>query len=189
MSTFVDECRREWRRLGVPDLIADEMASDLEADLAEARADGVPEAEILGESDPRRFAESWASARGLASERMVQPRKLRRFWPVAVAGTVLLAIGVVLGIVFVVLGARPTIHRSIMLSVSSQPVLSGIELPNLVGVRVRRADKLLTRDGLRVKVRAVRYGRKGIVQAQTPSPGLRLRRGSVVRLSVGAAKR
>jgi hypothetical protein len=52
MSTFVEECRREWKRLGVPDLMADEMATDLEADLAEAQADGVSAAEILGESDP-----------------------------------------------------------------------------------------------------------------------------------------
>jgi hypothetical protein len=36
VSEFVDECRREWRRLGVPDPIANEMAADLTADLEEA---------------------------------------------------------------------------------------------------------------------------------------------------------
>ena len=31
MSAYVDECRQEWRRLGVPDLLAEEMAAELEA--------------------------------------------------------------------------------------------------------------------------------------------------------------
>jgi hypothetical protein len=50
MTAFVEECRREWKRLGVPDLLAEEMATELEADLAEAEADGVSAAEMLGES-------------------------------------------------------------------------------------------------------------------------------------------
>lgn len=77
MSPFVEECRREWKRLGVPDLLAEEMASDLEADLAEAEADGVPAAELLGESDPRRFAATWAGERGLVSEPAPPKRKRR----------------------------------------------------------------------------------------------------------------
>ena len=68
MSTFVEECRQEWRRLGVPDMLADEMAGDLAADLAEAQSEGVSASEILGESDPRRFAATWASERGLLTK-------------------------------------------------------------------------------------------------------------------------
>ena len=67
MPAFIEECRYEWKRLGVPDSMADEMATELEADLAEAEADGVSAAEILGESDPRRFAATWATERGLVS--------------------------------------------------------------------------------------------------------------------------
>ena len=48
MSRFVDDCRKEWGRLGVPEVEANEMAADLEADLAEARADGVSPEEVLG---------------------------------------------------------------------------------------------------------------------------------------------
>jgi hypothetical protein len=33
MSEFVEQCRREWRRLGVPDPLAEEMATDLASDL------------------------------------------------------------------------------------------------------------------------------------------------------------
>jgi len=68
VSQFVAVCRREWRRLGVPEVAANEMAADLEADLAEAQADGASPEEVLGNGyfDARSFAASWALARGVA---------------------------------------------------------------------------------------------------------------------------
>jgi hypothetical protein len=80
MPAFIEECRSEWKRLGVPESMADEMATELEADLAEAEADGVSAAEILGESDPRRFAAMWAGERGLVSE-PAPAKKRQRVWP------------------------------------------------------------------------------------------------------------
>ena len=67
MSGFVDECRKEWGRLGVPEAEANEMAADLEVDLAEARADGASPEEVLGNGyfDAKSFAASWAMARGV----------------------------------------------------------------------------------------------------------------------------
>src|SRR5262245_41350973 len=67
MSDFVEQCRREWRRLGVPDPLADEMAADLTTDLREAEAEGISAEEFLGSSvfDPSSFAASWAGARGI----------------------------------------------------------------------------------------------------------------------------
>ena len=67
MSEFVQECLREWRRLGVPDAVANEMAADLSADLDEAEAEGGSPEDVLGNSafDPRRFAAAWAVARGV----------------------------------------------------------------------------------------------------------------------------
>ena len=67
MSDFVEQCRREWKRLGVPDPLADEMAADLSSDLREAEADGVSAEELLGSSafDPSSFAASWAAERGI----------------------------------------------------------------------------------------------------------------------------
>lgn len=87
MPAFIEECRYEWKRLGVPDSLADEMAAELEADLAEAEADGVSAAEMLGESDPRRFAATWARERGLVPEPAPQQRR-RRIWPWVVAALV-----------------------------------------------------------------------------------------------------
>jgi hypothetical protein len=67
VNEFVEECRAEWRRLGVADPLADEMAADLASDLEEAEAEGVSAVEYLGRSasDPRSFAASWASERGV----------------------------------------------------------------------------------------------------------------------------
>jgi hypothetical protein len=67
MSDFVEQCRLEWRRLGVPDPLAEEMAADLASDLEEAEAEGVSAEELLGRSvfDPRSFAASWAAERGI----------------------------------------------------------------------------------------------------------------------------
>jgi hypothetical protein len=75
MRSFVEECRREWRRLGVADAAANEMASELEADLAEAEADGVSPEEVLGRGvfDARAFAASWAAERGLVPAQVSPP--------------------------------------------------------------------------------------------------------------------
>ena len=93
MSEFVDECRREWRRLGVPDPVANEMAADLTADLDEAEAEGASAEDVLGTSafDPRRFAASWAVARGVTGPPVSERPS---FWrpPVAIAVTVVLGL-------------------------------------------------------------------------------------------------
>ncbi len=88
MSRFVDECRKEWKRLGVPEAVSSEMASDLAADLAEAEADGVSPEEVLGNGvfDARSFAASWATARGVVDPGpSVPPSMWRPPWRVAVS--------------------------------------------------------------------------------------------------------
>jgi hypothetical protein len=67
MNHFVEQCRNEWRRLGVPDPLAEEMATELAADLSEAEAEGVSAEELLGRSafDPPSFAATWATERGI----------------------------------------------------------------------------------------------------------------------------
>jgi hypothetical protein len=65
MSDFVEQCRQEWKRLDVPDPLAEEMASELASDLADAEAEGVSAEELLGSAvfDPRSFAAAWAAER------------------------------------------------------------------------------------------------------------------------------
>ena len=93
MTDFVEQCRLEWRRLGVPDSLAEEMATDLAADLTEAEAEGVSAEELLGSSasDPRAFAASWAAERGIVPAPPIQ-RNARRRPLVLVAFTALAAI-------------------------------------------------------------------------------------------------
>jgi hypothetical protein len=104
MSEFIEECRREWRRLGVPDPIANEMAADLSADLDEAEAEGGSPEDVLGNSafDPRRFASSWAVARGVTNQagwdRPVLPRRplligVAAFLGALTVGAALVALG------------------------------------------------------------------------------------------------
>jgi hypothetical protein len=67
MSELVELCRQEWRCLGVAASLAEEMATDLASDLEDAEAEGVSAEEYLGSStsDPRSFAASWATERGI----------------------------------------------------------------------------------------------------------------------------
>jgi hypothetical protein len=108
MSDFVEQCRSEWRRLGVADPLADEMAADLASDLAEAEAEGVSTEELLGSSafDPRAFAASWAAERGIVP---VAPRRgiVRR--PLVLAAFTALAAIMVVVAALLLLSGRPTV--------------------------------------------------------------------------------
>jgi len=104
MSEFVEECRKEWSRLGVSENLSNEMAADLEADLAEARADGVSPEEVLGNGifDPRAFAASWAVARGIVSAGpQIRSATQHRIWALAAAALVSAAAAMV-GLVILV---------------------------------------------------------------------------------------
>jgi hypothetical protein len=81
VNELVEQCRREWRRLRVPKRVANEMAAELEADLAEAGAEGVSSDELVGD-DPRAFAASWAAARGVG--RSARETKVLLFGALAV---------------------------------------------------------------------------------------------------------
>jgi hypothetical protein len=102
MSQFVDECRKEWKRLGVPEAAANEMAADLSTDLSEAEAEGVSPEEVLGNGifDPAAFAASWADARGLVQQKSARfSVRGRPTWALivgAAASTVTFLVGVVL---------------------------------------------------------------------------------------------
>ena len=102
MNEFVEECRREWRRLGVPDPIANEMAADLTADIEEAESEGGTAEDVVGNGafDPRRFAGSWAMARGVTAPPAISPPPRR--WPVLAFGLVasmaLLALGAAIAV-------------------------------------------------------------------------------------------
>lgn len=110
MSEFVDRCRAEWKRLGVPDEAANEMAADLETDLQEAQAEGVSIEEVLGRGafDPAGFAASWASERGVVPTHQGAVQATRKLPVGAVLLT--LAVLVVLLVGLAVLSGRASTH-------------------------------------------------------------------------------
>ena len=95
MSDFVEECRREWKRLRVPAGPAGEMADDLAADLHEAEAEGAFPEEVLGDgaADPRAFAEAWARERGLVRPHWTDRLRTRQALLVGLGLVALLVIG------------------------------------------------------------------------------------------------
>ena len=141
MPAFIEECRYEWKRLGVPDSMAEEMAAELEADLAEAEADGVSAAEMLGESDPRRFAATWARERGLVSE-PAPPKRRRRIWPWIVVALVL----------FVFFASWLSLQTLGSGSASSGPVRvtppRSVSVPNVIGMKACKAVKAVAHSGV-----------------------------------------
>jgi hypothetical protein len=108
VNEFVEECRREWKRLGVPDPVASEMAADLEADLAEAAADGASPEDVLGTSafDATSFAAGWAAERGVIG----RARVARRGLPIALAAFAALAI---VGLVLLVASPTRTVRVAV----------------------------------------------------------------------------
>lgn len=112
MSGFVDKCRKEWRRLGVPEDVANEMAADLAADLAEAETEGVSAEHVLGDAvfDARSFAASWAEARGvIPSARPARPMREVR-WTVVVRAVVSLVLASA-GLAIIVRGVSSCVLR------------------------------------------------------------------------------
>jgi hypothetical protein len=122
VNEFVNECRKEWKRLGVDDAVANEMATDLETDLAEAEAEGASAEEVLGSSafDPRAFAAAWANERGVvpAPRPLEQPRPTidrRPFWRAGVL------VGLAVSGLIALIGAALVLHRSASAEAMSAP--------------------------------------------------------------------
>jgi hypothetical protein len=125
VSPFVEECLREWKRLGVPEPVANEMAADLAADLAEAEADGTSPEEVLGSGafDARSFAAAWARERGVvpaAPPVGAAPRRRRRRLMPALVG--LFALIALVGAVLAIRGnPPPNLNVRVALSAGGGP--------------------------------------------------------------------
>jgi hypothetical protein len=107
VNPFLEDCRREWKRLGVPDPVANEMAADLAADLAEAEAEGASPEEVLGNAvfDARSFAAVWAAERGVTQEPAPSKhRTLKSVLPFAVTACAFIA---VVGLLLVLSSSGP----------------------------------------------------------------------------------
>lgn len=172
MSEFIEECRREWRRLHVPDPAANEMAADLAADLSEAEAEGASPEELLGDAafDPRAFARSWAQERGLVIAPTSRPSS---------------RLALALALAAIVIGG--SIAGALLLTQASPrrqvPVVS---VPDFIGMNVARAMHLGMSTGvnLGIRYRTIPGGRSHFVRAQFPRAGAQVKQGAPVQLVV-----
>ncbi len=182
MTSFVEQCRREWKRLGVPDAIAEEMASDLAADIEEAEAEGALPEEVLGSgaSDPKAFAASWATERGVVP---AEPKhRIRRNSLLVGAGAIL-----------VVLAAASIIGVLLLQNTSSRPAagvgahlhVTALRVPDALGLKVVQGVRLAESAGLKVVVVInPRRTSSGAVVAQGPVAGATVPRGSTLVLYI-----
>jgi hypothetical protein len=126
MNDFVERCLREWKRIGVPDAVANEMAADLDADLRDAAADGVSPEEVLGNGifDAPSFARSWAEARGVIPPAHVPVARSDGRQIAAVVLAVLAVLGAGL-VALVIFHPNAQIHAVQRTAFSAAPALGG----------------------------------------------------------------
>jgi hypothetical protein len=148
VNEFVEECRREWKRLGVPDHVAAEMVADLEADLDEAEAEGASAEEVLGSgaSDARTFASAWAVERGVVGRAPRSRRRvLRRSRLLAALATCALAVAIA-GAVLVI-AASPSAQRRGGVWIASPPPPSSAPVTmRVIGPEVVAGDLVVGVD-------------------------------------------
>jgi hypothetical protein len=104
VNEFIEECRREWKRLGVPDPVANEMAADLAADLQQAEDEGASAEEVLGTGafDPRSFASAWATERGVVKRPAPSGYRLARRSRLPAAAIAMFALVAIVGAVLMI---------------------------------------------------------------------------------------
>ena len=167
----------------MPNLLAEEMATELDSDLAEAQADGVSATEILGESDPRRFAANWAGERGLVSEPR-PPKRRRRIWL-----WIVVALFLVLFATWLALQAVGSGSATSGPSVEVTPPRR-VSVPNVIGMKACRAVRTVAHSGVddwRVIGHQHGYTCDLVVVGQSPAGHVIRRDGQpvIVRLRLG----
>jgi hypothetical protein len=183
---FVDACRREWRRLGVPEPAANEMAADLAADLKEAEQDGVTAEEVLGSGafDPRAFAASWATERGLVpAQRRDRMRDHRLLLALLGLVVLLAAAGLTAGLL---VNSRSHHSSPVDGTTSPRPTRTVLAMPNLIGLGENEAKSAAQAAGLQVRIttRARTGTATGTVLSQTPTAGATVDPGSTLLIVV-----
>jgi hypothetical protein len=125
VNEFVEECRSEWKRLGVPDPVANEMVAELSADLEEAKAEGASPEDVLGTGafDPRSFAADWAAERGVVQRPLPGGYRHPRYAVLTAIGA--FALIALVGAVLVI-HAAPSASGRLALAAQVRPPLAGV---------------------------------------------------------------
>ena len=177
------QCLNEWKRLGVPDSIAGEMAADLAADLEEAEAEGASPEDVLGNGafDPSAFAAAWAAERGVIERTLATrpPGLMGRSRQVAAIGTLALILAVV-GAALVI-AASPSAPNRLAFAPAADPALAAST------GRVYALPPAALWEGRRVVTQYVPAPGVRIVAVDTEDSGIDGRTVGAVLLIVGLA--
>jgi hypothetical protein len=194
VNDFVEQCRREWKRLRVPDRVADEMAAELAADLSEAEAEGASAEEVLGSAatDPRSFAASWAAERAVIPRPRLTARLPVR--PIMLAAIAALMVITAVGAALVIFASPHTqtpqaaAIRAPRTSVSSVWVQRGggimLTLANGTGVAIRGGPPSWASPTLRLPLPP---SPSSVALLRMPRSGVHIHRVGSILLIVGIA--
>jgi hypothetical protein len=181
VNEFVEECRREWKRLGVPESAANEMAADLAADLKEADGEGVSPEEVLGSSafDPRSFAAAWAAERGIVDH----PRSQSRVPRVLLLGALLIVVATGVGVVAATLASES--DPDVPAAGPTVPAGS-VDVPQLLGLDLMQAIAQAESLGFTIEFsyRDRAGAARETVITQKPAAGAEVKRGAALSLVV-----
>lgn len=181
MNELVEECRSEWKRLGVPDAVIDEMASELAADLAEAAAEGASAEEVLGAGafDPGAFATAWAAERGVIERARFTARRRRRL--LVLAAIAALTITTAMGAALVIFASPRASGPAAAIRVPA--IFAGPTAPTMTAVRVPPPAAFASpRAPLAVWIQA---DGRGVLLTQAKGPGVEINLVGSILLIVG----
>ncbi len=187
VDEFVEECQREWDRLGVPPAVADDLTARLEAEI-EAAGDGTVPARIAGHSthDVQAFAGTWARTRPAARPRLQYTGGGSNRLTLR-SGVLVLVVLFAIGAVAAVLEFQSPSEQE---SRSNQDTTTAVDLvavPDLLGLSSSAATAAAQAAGVRIGDTSTesRPGTpSGTVLHQSPDVGTKIPRGNTLTLIV-----
>jgi hypothetical protein len=190
VNELVEECRREWDRLGLPPPVVDDLTAQLEAELE--ATDGEIPARIQGFStaDPRELASALARRRPVRRPRLQYTggggQRLGRRTGVLV----LLALFAIGGVAAVLELQSPSEQESGPVggtTVGTQTAVDLVTVPKLVGLSTQAATNAAQATGVRIgdTTTVASVGTPpGTVLREIPAAGVRIPRGTTLTLVV-----
>jgi PASTA domain len=188
VNAFVEECRREWERLGVPPSVMDDLTTRLEAEL-EAAGDGdaIPD-QIAGHStyDVQGFAGTWARNRPAARPRLQytggggQRISMR-------SGVIVLLVLFAIGGVAAVLEFQSPSEQESRSNQNTTTAVDLVAVPDLLGLSTSAATAAAQSAGVRIgdtTSQASPGTPSGTVLHQSPDVGTKIPRGNTLTLVV-----
>jgi PASTA domain len=189
VNEFVEECRREWDRLGLAPAVVDDLAAQLETELEDA-GEPMP-ARIRGHSaaDPRALAVALARERPLRRPRLDYSGAGQRAG-LRTGVLVLLVLFAIGGVAAVLEFQSPSEQESGPVggtTVQTQTAVDLVTVPDLLGLSTAAATRAAQSAGVRIGDTSTAHSpgtASGTVVHENPEAGARIPRGTTLSLVV-----